>query len=171
MWTRDSWSAPQLVGQQGPPNNNSSLLLCTGSQFLILAHDYSSWRHWSSWMHKQFKTCRGGCYASEQFSHQITFEALVHHSNPPPGLWLWSGLPPTRCWSSRPGPGQTSEYNTILLQAFFFICFTSLIVLKRCNNVWWRNMNPDYLLQVFKFGTLPRCWVDHVPLCIFLWGR
>lgn len=40
-------------------------------------------------------------------SHQITSGAPVRRNSPPPGLWLWSALPPAHCWSSQSEPGDT----------------------------------------------------------------
>lgn len=53
-------------------------------------------------------------------SHQITSGALVRHSSPPRGLWLWFSLPPTHCWSSQSGPGHTSQYNQPYNRTFSF---------------------------------------------------
>lgn len=62
-------------------------------------------------------------------SHQITSGAPVRRNNPPPGLWLWSALPPVHCWSSRSGPGDTHSNGSCWSCSLLFwfnvwLCFT-----------------------------------------------
>lgn len=80
-------------------------------------------------------------------SHQTTSGALVHHSSPPQGLWLWSSLPPTRCWSSQSEPGHTSQYGQTS-NRIFLLYFMSCFLFKMWSQTFRRSLNLRFSREV-----------------------